>query len=63
MCSLLMSYCLCSDDDVVSELLVGMQAPTIAGLSACGVDTPFTAIFERQERCMAEVEAAGLYSS
>lgn len=58
-----MSHWLCSDDDVVSELLVSLQAPAIDGLSACGVDTPFTAIFERQERCMAEVEAAGTYSS
>ncbi len=40
---------------------MGLQAPAIAGLSACGVDTPFTAIFERQERCMAEIEAAGTY--
>ena len=59
--SLLMSLWLArSDDDVVSELLVSMQAPTIDGLSACGQDTPFTAIFERQERCMAEAQSAGM---
>lgn len=60
-CLLLTSLGLvCSEDDVVSELLMSMQTPTIDGLSACGLDTPFTAIFERQERCMAEVQAAGV---
>ena len=52
-------WLVCSNDDVVSELLVSMQTPAIDGLSACGVDTPFTAILERQERCMDKVQAAG----
>ncbi len=49
----------CSDYDVVSELLISMQDSTIDGLSACGLDTPFTAIYDKQERCIAESEAAG----
>ena len=37
-----------------------MRGSAIGGLFACGLDTPFTAIYERQERCIAQSRAAGV---
>ena len=37
-----------------------MRGSAIGGLFACGLDTPFTAIYERQERCVAQARAAGV---
>lgn len=50
----------CSDDDVAAEALTAMRGSAIGGLFACGLDTPFTAIYERQERCVAQARAAGV---
>ena len=36
-----------------------MQSSVVGGLFACGLDTPFTTIYERQERCTAAAEATG----
>jgi len=52
----------CSDEDVLTEVLTAMQGSAIKGLSACGVDAPFTAIFEKQERCAAEIQAGGVHA-
>ncbi len=52
----------CSDEGVLPEVLAAMQGAAIKGLSACGVDAPFTAIFEKQERCAAEVQAGGMHA-
>ncbi|CAK0771560.1 hypothetical protein CVIRNUC_003872 [Coccomyxa viridis] len=51
--------CFC-DADVVSETLTAMQSSVVGGLFACGLDTPFTTIYERQERCTAAAEATEL---
>ena len=52
----------CSDANVVSETLTALQNSVVGGLYACGLDTPFTTIYERQERCTATAEAAGVLS-